>query len=130
MDANLIEQAVALLTGSNTACLSTLMPSGAPQVTPVWVDYDGRFVLVNTVAGRQKDLNTQRDPRVGLAVFDTSAPLNWVQVRGRVVEWRREGADEHLQKLSMRYVGAPFPVGDAQRVMLVVEAQYASWRFL
>ena len=43
------------------ASLATLMPGGEPQVTPVWVDYDGRQVIVNTAAGRQKDANLQRD---------------------------------------------------------------------
>ena len=39
------------------AHLATLMPDGTPHVTPVWVDYDGRHILVNSAAGRQKDLN-------------------------------------------------------------------------
>jgi hypothetical protein len=35
------------------AHLATLMPDGSPQITPVWVDYDGKFMLVNTARGRQ-----------------------------------------------------------------------------
>ena len=37
------------------ANLATLIPDGQPQVTPVWVDYDGRYVVINTAEGRQKD---------------------------------------------------------------------------
>ena len=39
------------------AQLATLNPDGSPQVTPVWVDYDGTHVLVNTARGRVKDRN-------------------------------------------------------------------------
>jgi predicted pyridoxine 5'-phosphate oxidase superfamily flavin-nucleotide-binding protein len=48
------------------AHLATLMPSGEPQVTPVWIDYDGHFVVFNTAEGRQKDKNLQHDARVAL----------------------------------------------------------------
>ena len=49
------------------ASLATLMPDGRPQVTPVWVDYDGEYVIFNSAKGRQKDKNVRRDPRVSLA---------------------------------------------------------------
>ena len=39
---------------ANFAHLATLMPDGSPQVTAVWVDYDGTHILVNTAEGRQK----------------------------------------------------------------------------
>src|SRR6266702_3874335 len=50
------------------ASLATLMPDGKPQVTPVWVDFDGEHVIFNSARGRQKDKNVRRDPRVALAV--------------------------------------------------------------
>jgi len=34
--------------------LATLMPDGSPQVSPVWIDYDGEYVIVNSAAGRRK----------------------------------------------------------------------------
>jgi hypothetical protein len=37
--------------------LATLMPNGAPQVTPVWFSTDGTHILINTAQGRIKDLN-------------------------------------------------------------------------
>ncbi len=35
--------------------LATLMPDGHPQVTPVWCDFDGTHVIVNSARGRVKD---------------------------------------------------------------------------
>ncbi len=66
------------------ANLATLMPGGQPQVTPVWVDYDGRYVLINTAEGRQKDKNLMRDGRVALAIMDPDNPYRYLEIRGRV----------------------------------------------
>ena len=63
-----------ILTGKNFAHLATLMRDGSPQVTPVWVDFDGTNVLVNAVAGRVKVRNMDRDPRVALSVLECGKP--------------------------------------------------------
>ena len=52
------------------ANLATLMPEGRPQVTPVWCDFDGKYVLINSARGRQKDRNMRRDSRVALSIMD------------------------------------------------------------
>src|SRR5271155_1348659 len=80
------------------ASLSTLMPDGSPQVTPVWVDYDGKYVIVNTAKGRQKDKNLRRDGRVALAIPDPQNPYRYMEIRGRVAEITEKGADDHIDK--------------------------------
>lgn len=84
--------------------LVTLMLDGTPQVTPVWVDYDGKHILINSAKGRQKDLNMERNPMVALEIPDPSNPNRYLAIRGRVVEITEEGADEHLDKLAQRYL--------------------------
>jgi hypothetical protein len=32
--------------------LATLMPDGGPQVSPLWVDYDGTYLMINSARGR------------------------------------------------------------------------------
>jgi PPOX class probable F420-dependent enzyme len=86
------------------ANLATLMPDGRPQVTPVWCDYDGRNILVNSARGRQKDRNLERDPRVSLAIADPENPYRYLEVRGRVVEMTEKGADEHIDKMAKKYL--------------------------
>ncbi len=86
--------------------LATIMPDGSPQVTPVWVDYDGKYILVNTARGRQKDLNMRRNPRVAIEVLDPENPYRYLMVRGKVVEATEEGADEHIDKLAKKYTGS------------------------
>jgi PPOX class probable F420-dependent enzyme len=71
------------------AHLATLMNDSSPQVTPVWVDYDGTHVRFNSALGRVKDKNVRRDPRVAMSIQALANPYRYLQVRGRVVEmWR------------------------------------------
>jgi PPOX class probable F420-dependent enzyme len=116
----LSERARALLTGPNIAHLATLMPDGSPQVTPVWVDTDGRDVLVNTADGRLKVHNVRRDPRVALDVTDRANPYVAVLIRGRVVDISAEGARDHIDRLARRYTGAERYPGDAAERRLIL----------
>ncbi len=65
------------------ASLGTIMPDGRPQVTPVWVDYDGQHVIFNSARGRQKDRNVRRDPNVALAIMDPDNPYRYVNTSTR-----------------------------------------------
>jgi PPOX class probable F420-dependent enzyme len=85
--------------------LATLMPDGSPQVSPVWVDFDGKYLIVNSVLGRQKDLNIKRDPRVAIEVQDSKNPYRYLLVRGKVVEITTEGAEDNIDQLALRYTG-------------------------
>ena len=87
------------------ANFATVMPDGTPHVTPVWVDYDGEHVLVNTARGRQKVVNVEENPRVGLAVMDPEDPYRYVQIRGEVEEVTEDGAVDHINELAGRYMG-------------------------
>ena len=87
------------------ASLATLMPDGRPQVTPVWCDAEGDYVVFNSARGRQKDRNVRRDPRVAMAIVDPDNPYRYLEIRGRVVEITEEGADALIDKLSKKYLG-------------------------
>lgn len=86
------------------AHFATLMEDGTPQVTPVWVDYDGEHVLINTARGRQKERNVARDPKVGVSILDPNDPYTYVSIRGEVDEITEEGAVEHIDSLARRYM--------------------------
>jgi PPOX class probable F420-dependent enzyme len=105
-DAKLSERAEQLLLGKNFANVATIRADGTPHVTPVWVDYDGEHVLLNTVVGHAKERHLRRDPRVTVLVLDQQNPYSYVAVTG-VAELTTEGAEEHIGKLSMKYFGVP-----------------------
>ena len=66
------------------AHVATIGAGGKPQVTPVWVDYDGTHIRFNTARGRVKDRNLKKNPQVALSIQDPDNPYRYVQVRGRV----------------------------------------------
>lgn len=87
------------------ANLATLMPDGRPQVNPVWCDYDGTYVRVNTGQGRQKDKNLRDRTFATLLLVDPQNPFSWIEVRGRVAEINTEEADAHIDRLTKKYLG-------------------------
>jgi len=101
------EDAKKLIEGKNFANLATLMADGSPQVSPVWVDFDGELVLVNTAEGRVKLRNVTREPRVALSIFDQTNPYHKILIRGTVVEITKAGAEDHIDKMAMKYRGLP-----------------------
>ncbi len=87
------------------AHLATIMEDGRPQVTPVWIDFDGQHVLVNSATGRVKDKNLRRDKRVALSILDPDNPYRYLAILGEVIEITRSGADEHIDRLAKKYLG-------------------------
>ena len=120
----LTDSAIGLFRGKNFAFIASLMNDGSPHITPVWIDYDGQFFLVNTAEGRTKQKNFERDSRVALSVVDKDNPYNTVSIRGKVVEQTRNGADEHIDKLAKKYLGVdkyPFRSPSEKRIILKIK---------
>lgn len=111
------------------ASLATLMPDGRPQVTPVWCDYDGAEVIVNSAKGRRKDLNMRAEPRVSLAIIDPDNPYRYLEVRGVVTEITEEGADAHINKMAKKYMNVdiyPFRQPGEVRVIYRIKPERCS----
>jgi PPOX class probable F420-dependent enzyme len=97
------------------------MPDGSPQVTQVWGDTDGTHILINTVQGHQKARNMERDPRVAVTISSPDNPSRYFAVRGIVTDVTTDGGVEHIERLSQRYLGGPYPWwGGRDQVRLVV----------
>ncbi|MGH9262415.1 MAG: TIGR03618 family F420-dependent PPOX class oxidoreductase [Acidimicrobiales bacterium] len=115
--------------GRNIAAVTTLMPDGTPQTTPLWVDADDEHVLLNTEVHRQKFKNVARDPRVTVTIWDAEQPFLYGEVRGEVIETvTGPDARAHIDQLSQKYVGHDYanPI-QSERVILKVapKRQYA-----
>ena len=111
------------------ANLATLMPDGSPQVTPVWLDYFGGCIRINTAKGRVKARNLKVGSPVALAIMDPGEPYRYLQVRGRVRRVVEEGADAHIDALAKKYLGKdkyPFRQPGEVRVMYEIEPKSAS----
>jgi PPOX class probable F420-dependent enzyme len=91
------------------ASLATVLKSGQPQVNPVWFDHTGGNIRVNSARGRAKDANMRARPQATVLIVDPHNVMHWIEIRGRVVEVTESGADAHIDALSMRYLGKPYP---------------------
>ncbi|TPG37485.1 PPOX class F420-dependent oxidoreductase [Mycolicibacterium hodleri] len=116
---------VELMKQPSTAYIATLMPDGSPQLSQTWIDTDGRHVIFNTPEEFQKARNLRRDHRIAVTVSDPAEPSRYFAVRGRVTSMTREGGAEHIETLSQRYLGAPYPWyggRDQVRIIVTIEA--------
>lgn len=95
--------------------LATSMSDSSPQVTPVWFEADGEHILINTNEGRVKDRNMKARRKVAMTIQDPNDPYRYLGIRGEVVNYTREGADEHINKLSLKYDNKPWKYRAGQR---------------
>ena len=119
------ESARALLGDRAYGHLVTTNPSGTPQTSMLWVDVEGDEVLINTSEGRAKTRNMRRDPRVLLSVQARDEPQQYLLIHGRVTAITAEGADEHIDMLSARFLGLdsyPYRQPGEQRLIVRIAA--------
>ena len=106
------------------ADLATVMPDGSPQVTPVWFDYAGGKIRVNTARGRVKDKNMKVDAHVALSILDPENPYRHIQIRGRVAAETENGAAAHIDSLAKKYIDKDkYPWGQPGEVRVIYEIE-------
>src|SRR5262245_36705156 len=106
------------------AIIATLMPDGSPQVTPVWFDYTNGLVRVNTAKGRVKARNLKQGAAVAMAIVDPDNPYRYIQIRGRVRRCTEEGAAQHIDSLSKKYLGQDkYPHAQPGEVRILCEIE-------
>ena len=124
--ATLNDKQAKLFTDRNWGVIATIREDGSPQATPVWIDYDGENVLVNSAVGRAKVNNVERDPRATVTVLPAEDQQSgYVMVSGptTVVE---EGALEHINMLAKKYLGAdkyPYLGPGEKRVIIQIRPE-------
>ena len=104
--------------------LATKMKDGSPQVSPVWAEYDGEHIIVNSANGRLKDRNMRADDRVAFSATDPDNPYRALMVRGKVVKITEDGAEDHIDHLAKKYLDQdkyPFRSPDEVRVKYFIE---------
>ena len=124
MTESIPEDLVYLLTTNVLAHVSALRRDHTMAHYLMWVDYDGRHVLTSSFLGSRKARNWSRDSRVTLSVVDKSDDWRYLIIRGRVTATRPDEGLAFIDKLSMRYTGAPYRRRDAQREIFVIEPEW------
>ena len=118
------EQAKLLRETKSFIHLATINKDGSPQVSPVWVDFDGAHVVINSEQRRRKVRNMKRDPRVSFSVQDPANPYRYIEIRGRVVEITPKGGAEGIDRLAKKYMGVDkYPGNQPGDVRVVIKIE-------
>jgi len=83
--------------------LTMVMPDGQPQMSVVWVGFDGKYLLINSTFDRQKGKNMQAIPKVNVLVIDSNDGARFIEIRGEVVEFSKEMAIDHANLQTQAY---------------------------
>jgi PPOX class probable F420-dependent enzyme len=100
------EDVRAFLEQPHFAVMSTINPSGTPQLTVMWYALlpGEDVVILNATRGLRKERNLRRDPRMSLCIEDG---MRYVTLEGRaeLIEDRAVQAQEVNALIAPRYLG-------------------------
>ena len=123
------ESHVPILQSKAVAHLATLGRDGELQSTPVWFDWDGERLILNTNKWRKKYRNIVRHPRVALSIANPDNPLSYVEIRGTA---EVEDDPEHavIDSLSRKYLGKDYPLlqPGEERVTVRVKPEHVTYQ--
>ena len=120
------DKVIQLFSANNLVFIATVMKDGAPQVSPVWANYEDGYVLVNTAEGRIKHKNILHDPRVAVSVVSHENPLDMTTIRGTVEELIPDYNYIHADKLTQQYMNQehyPFKRENEKRIILKIKPE-------
>jgi PPOX class probable F420-dependent enzyme len=103
--------------------IGTTRRDGSVQMNPLWYEYrDGQFWL-NGGPARGWFKHLERDPRVTLFLMAPESMFRWAQIQGRLAGTSVEGADDHIEHLSRRYTGGPYPSPKVDRLIIRIDPE-------
>jgi PPOX class probable F420-dependent enzyme len=115
---SLTEHQAQLFLDPNYGVATTIRSDGSPQMSVVWLDWDGEHVVFNTAEGRAKPRNIRRNPTVSVCVVNHENTYQFVTVTGPA-EISDEGAEEHINELSHRYFGRDYHYVPGEKRLIV-----------
>lgn len=109
-----------LFEGDRLGHVVSLRRDGSIAAYLMWVDWDGEHVLTSSPVGSRKGANWRRDPHASVSVVDASDPWRFVILRGRVTDIRPDEGLAFIDKMSLRYLGAPYRRRGYEREIFVI----------
>lgn len=114
-----------------TQTLGLIGPDGRVSLTPMWFDYEGDKVLINTASHRPKCQWIRDSPQLTSLLVNPDNPYHWMQIKSTVEkeerEWEPGGerVTKQVDKIWTKYTGNPPPYGlrdpkiDEKRVLFI-----------
>jgi len=101
----------------------TTRRDGSVQMTPLWYESRDGQIWLNGGPNRDWVKHLRRDPRTTLLLIDAKNMFRWAQIQGRLAGTSMEGADEHIERLSQRYRGGPYPGPKIDRMIVWLDPE-------
>lgn len=114
--APLPSEVVELVRRPNPAVIATLRSDGSPHTVATWYDWEDGHVLLNMDESRLRLRFMRSDPRVALTVLDDESWYRHVSLIGGIVRIEEDAELKDIDRLAIRYTGAPFRKREARRV--------------
>jgi len=109
-----------LVTTDRVGHVSSIRLDGGIATHIMWIDWDGEHLLTSSPVGSRKGDNWRRDPHTSVSVVDGDDPWRFVSIRGQVTEIRPDDDLEFIDKMSLRYTGAPYFRRGFEREVFVI----------
>jgi len=103
------EELVYLLSTNVPAHVSLTEADGTLVTHVMWVDYDGEHILTSSPTQSYKSRALRERPNVAISLMDPADAWRRLSISGHVIDIRPDEGLEFINKLSQRYVGAPYP---------------------
>jgi PPOX class probable F420-dependent enzyme len=87
------------------AHIATIGPSGEPQSSPVWFEWDGTNIKFSLTTQRQKYRNLDRDGRVALSVIDPTNAYRYIEIRGVLDGVEPDPDIDFISRMAKKYIG-------------------------
>ena len=123
------ESHLSLLRSKALAHLATLGPDGELQSTPVWFDWDGERLILNTNKWRKKYRNIVRQPRVAVSIANPDNLISYLEIRG-TAEVEDDSDQAVINSLSRKYLGKDYPFlqPGEERVTVRVKPEHVTYQ--
>jgi PPOX class probable F420-dependent enzyme len=115
------DQLQAFLAEPNPITIGTTRRDGSVQMSPLWFEFRDGLIWLNGGTTRDWFGHIQRTGQATLLVVDPKNMFRWAQLQARLVDSTREGADDHIDRLSQRYFGGPYPNEKVDRLIIRLE---------
>jgi PPOX class probable F420-dependent enzyme len=111
-----------LLSTTALAHVATIGPSGEPQSSPVWFDWDGTFLRFAQISGHQQKVrNLQREPRIAISIVNPTNAYRYLEIRGRVERIEPDPDWSFINAMAKKYLNQDhYPFGKPEDTWAVV----------
>jgi len=115
-----------IIEGKNYAHVAIPRQDGTVQTVIVWAHTDGDKITLNSAEGRGWPANLRKAKTATVTAMADGNPYEWVSVTGSLAEDTHEGADEHINALSKKYIDQdeyPFRQPGEQRIKFALQPE-------